>query len=75
MSTMKKLSLINLYKAEIKKNMMAQIKGGGDVKCLCSINTTPYSNAKESGGSISGICTCLETIIASSTVQNKPKPD
>jgi len=32
---MKKLSLVNLYKAEIKKSMLIQIKGGGEVKCIC----------------------------------------
>jgi len=71
---MKNLNLITLYKAELKKNMMAQIKGGGDVKCLCTISNNPQVNTREAGGSISGLCICKDSIASSSSVQNKPSP-
>ena len=53
---MKTLSIINLHKAEIKKNQLAKIKGGTDVKCFCTVSN-PYVTTKKQGGS-SRICIC-----------------
>jgi hypothetical protein len=65
---MKTLSLVNLYKAEVKKNMLAQIKGGGDIKCLCTLNN-PHVTTKNSGGPVTDLCLCQgDTSMAS--VQN-----
>jgi hypothetical protein len=66
---MKKLSLINLHKVEIKKNMLAQIKGGIDVKCVCSLNN-PFANVKQSGTSAE-LCVCTSSTSGSATVQTK----
>lgn len=68
---MKRLSLVNLYKAEIKKNMLAQIKGGGDVKCFCSVNN-PYVTLKKQGGPIGDLCVCSDPNTPSSNVQVTP---
>ena len=68
---MKKLSLVTLYKAEIKKNMLAQIKGGIDVKCFCSINN-PYQSVKQSGGPIGDLCACGDSSSSSASVKDKP---
>jgi hypothetical protein len=68
---MKKLSLVNLYKAEIKKNMLAQIKGGADVRCFCSISN-PHLSIKQSGGPVSELCACNTNTTASASVQDKP---
>jgi hypothetical protein len=68
---MKKLSLVTLYKAEIRKNMLAQIKGGADVKCFCSVDN-PHQSVKQAGGPIGDLCVCPESSISSSSVQNKP---
>ena len=53
---MKALSIINLHKAEIKKNQLARIKGGSDVKCFCTVSN-PYVTIKKQGGS-SRVCLC-----------------
>lgn len=68
---MKKLSLVNLYKAEIKKNMLAQIKGGADVRCFCSISN-PHLSTKQSGGPVGELCVCGNTLTSSANVQDKP---
>ncbi len=68
---MKKLSLVTLYKAEIRKNMLAQIKGGIDVKCFCSVDN-PHQSTKRSGGPIGDLCVCGESPTTSSTVQDRP---
>ncbi|MCK9204882.1 MAG: hypothetical protein M0P58_10685 [Bacteroidales bacterium] len=68
---MKRLSLVNLYKTEIKKNMLAQIKGGGDIKCFCSLNS-PYVTLKKQGGPIGDLCLCPDANHPSSTVQATP---
>ncbi|MEI7980264.1 MAG: hypothetical protein WCI71_01335 [Bacteroidota bacterium] len=68
---MKRLSLVNLYKAEIKKNMLAQIKGGADVKCFCSVNN-PHVTLKKQGGPIGDLCVCGDPNHPSSTVQTMP---
>ncbi|MEI6683045.1 MAG: hypothetical protein WCO44_10485 [Bacteroidota bacterium] len=67
---MKKLSLINLHKVELKKNMLAQIKGGIDVKCFCSLSN-PLLTTKQSGGPIGDLCVCSNTEAASAGVQTK----
>jgi hypothetical protein len=67
---MKKLSLINLHKVEIKKNMLAQIKGGIDVKCNCTMNN-PLLTVKQSGGPVSDACYCAEGVTTSATNQAK----
>jgi hypothetical protein len=67
---MKKLSLVNLHKVELKKNMLAQIKGGVDVKCYCSLNN-PLLTTKQSGGPISDLCVCSGTEAASAAAQTK----
>jgi hypothetical protein len=67
---MKKLSLVNLYKAEIKKNMLAQIKGGTDIKCFCSASN-PYVTLKIQGGPIGDLCLC-PVATPSSSVQATP---
>ena len=67
---MKKLSLINLHKAEIKKDMLAQIKGGIDVKCFCSLSN-PLVSTKQSGGPVGDLCVCSNTASASATAQTK----
>ena len=66
---MKKLSLINLHKVEIKKNMLAQIKGGVDVKCYCS-TTNPLISTKQSGP-VGTACVCSDTTTVSATNQAK----
>jgi len=67
---MKKLSLVNLYKAEIKKSMMASIKGGTDVKCTCAVNH-PVVTTRESGGPIGTYCVCEISEANSVALQNK----
>ncbi|MEI7661258.1 MAG: hypothetical protein WCK34_03630 [Bacteroidota bacterium] len=67
---MKKLSLINLHKVEIKKNMLAQIKGGIDVKCFCSLSN-PLVSTKQSGGPVGDLCVCSNTEAASNSAQTK----
>jgi hypothetical protein len=67
---MKKLSLINLHKVEIKKNMLAQIKGGVDVKCYCALNN-PLLTTKQTGGPVGELCVCTESANTGSSVQTK----
>lgn len=67
---MKRLSLLDLHKAEIKKNMLGKIKGGIEVKCICSVNN-PVITTRESGGPGSEMCACPNTE-AMSGVQNRP---
>ncbi|MCK9219396.1 MAG: hypothetical protein PHF97_09310 [Bacteroidales bacterium] len=66
---MKSLNLISLYKAEIKKNMLAQIKGGTDIHCICGHNN-PFVSMKTQGGAT--LCACSDSA-TSSTVQNRPE--
>jgi len=68
---MKRLSLVNLYKAEISKNMMAQIKGGDDVKCICSTNN-PVVTTRQSGGPVGEFCVCQGSETASNNLKDKP---
>ncbi len=68
---MKRLSLLDLHKSALKRNMMGKIKGGIDFKCICSFNN-PLVSTRESGGS-STLCFCIETDAPiSKGVENKP---
>ncbi len=68
---MKTLSLVNLYKAEIKKNMLNQIRGGADFKCICATNN-PYVSIRNMGGPVGDLCYCGNTDTTSTSVQAKP---
>jgi len=68
---MKRLSLVNLYKAEIKKNMLAQIKGGSEVKCICTSHN-PAVTTNQTGGSVGEFCSCNNNTISSTSVHAKP---
>jgi hypothetical protein len=68
---MKKLNLVNLYKSEIKKNLLAQIKGGIDIKCTCSINS-PTVSTRQAGGPATDLCACGTTSISAVSIQDKP---
>lgn len=65
---MKRLSLLELHNAEIKKSMLGKIKGGIEVKCVCSLNN-PVISTRESGTGIK-LCVC-DTQATGSTVQNR----
>ena len=65
---MKTLSIINLHKAEIKKNQLAKIKGGTDVKCFCTISN-PYVTIKKQGGT-THLCNCEENTTSTAGVYN-----
>jgi len=65
---MKTLSIINLHKAEIKKNQLAKIKGGVDVRCFCS-TSNPFLSTKLQGGTIH-LCNCEENTVSESGVYN-----
>lgn len=68
---MKRLSLLDLHKTELKKSMFGKIKGGGDIRCICSFNN-PLVSTRESGGSAT-LCFCIETDApVSKGVENKP---
>jgi hypothetical protein len=68
---MKRPSLVNLYKAEIKKSMLAQIKGGDDVKCTCSASN-PVVTTRQSGGPGGDYCACNSNLHNSHSVSDKP---
>ena len=67
---MKTLNIINLHKAEIKKNQLAKIKGGIEIKCFCTISN-PYVTTKQAAGSIH-LCLCQGSIVEA-TVYNRPE--
>jgi hypothetical protein len=67
---MKKLNLVNLYKSEIKKNLLAQVKGGIDVRCNCSISN-PMVSVKQQGPS-GELCACGASTTSSATAQASP---
>jgi hypothetical protein len=67
---MKRLSLLELHKAEIKRNVLGKIKGGIEVKCVCSINN-PVVGTRESGGP-SVLCLCDGTYTVSNSTMNRP---
>ena len=64
-----RLSLLDLHAAGMKKNMLGKVKGGADIRCICSF-TNPLVTTREVGGSVP-LCFCNETSV-STTVQNKP---
>ncbi len=64
-----RLSLLDLHKAEMKKTMLGKVKGGIDIRCICSFNN-PLLTTRESGGSAI-LCFCDLNISPSSTVQTK----
>ncbi|MFH1295778.1 MAG: hypothetical protein ABIJ04_00695 [Bacteroidota bacterium] len=63
---MKTLSIINLHKAEIKKNLLAKIRGGEEIKCFCTA-TNPYVVIKKQGGSTK-LCYCDEVTTSTAGV-------
>jgi hypothetical protein len=65
---MKRLSLLELHNAEIKRSMLGKIKGGIEVKCLCSM-MNPVLSTRESGSGIK-LCMC-DTTATATTVQNR----
>jgi hypothetical protein len=66
---MKRLSLIDLHNAEIRKNQMAKIKGGSEIRCQCSLQY-PYFSLKQTapGGNL---CLCSTSTNNSANVQQK----
>jgi hypothetical protein len=64
----KRLSLLDLHTAGMKKNMLGKVKGGVDIRCICSLQN-PLVTTRESGGS-AVLCFCNENAV-STTVQNK----
>ena len=65
---MKKLSLLELHNSRIKRSMLGKIKGGIEVKCICSL-VNPGISTRESGSGIK-LCMC-DTTATASTVQNR----
>jgi hypothetical protein len=63
---MKALNLINLYNAEIKKSMLSNVRGGGDVKCNCGQGSPAVAvYAQAPGGDI--LCLCPDLVSYNST--------
>jgi hypothetical protein len=67
---MKKLNLVNLYKSEIKKNLLAQVKGGIDIRCACSASN-PMVSLKQQGPS-GDLCACGSSETSAMSLQTKP---
>lgn len=65
---MKTLSIINLHKAEIKKNQLAKIKGGIEVRCFCTVSN-PFLSTKQQGGTVK-LCNCENSTSSESGVYN-----
>jgi len=57
---MKTLSIVNLHKAEIKKNQLAKIKGGIEIKCVCT-TANPFVSTKKMSGT-THLCACDSTV-------------
>ena len=66
---MKRLTLIELHKSGLKRSMMKQIKGGEDIRCLCTF-TNPLVSTRESGGTVP-LCVCADGPI-SKGIQHRP---
>ena len=66
---MKTLSIINLHKSELKKNQLAKIKGGIEVRCFCT-NSNPFTTTKEQGGTIK-LCDCENATTSEAGVYNR----
>ncbi len=69
---MKRLSLLELHKAEMNRSMLNKIKGGIEVKCVCSVNN-PVVSTRESGGP-AWLCLCDGTYTVSANTQSSPTP-
>lgn len=53
---MKAFNLINLYNAEIRKSNLSNIRGGADIKCVCSTGSPAVTvNQQAPGGNV---CVC-----------------
>ncbi|NQV03721.1 MAG: hypothetical protein HQ542_13815 [Bacteroidia bacterium] len=65
---MKTLSIINLHKAEIRKNQLAKIKGGIEVRCFCTVSN-PFLSTKLQGGTVK-VCNCESSTTSESGVYN-----
>ena len=65
----KRLNLLDLHKTEIKKHLMGNVKGGGDIRCLCTF-TNPLVSTRETGGTVA-LCICSNTLGNSVTIQTK----
>lgn len=65
---MKTLSIINLHKAEIKKNQLAKIKGGIEVKCYCTVSN-PFVTIKSQA--VGKFCICDGTNVEAGTMNRK----
>jgi len=68
---MKTLSIINLHKAEVKKNHLAKIKGGIEIKCFCT-TANPYVTTKKTGGP-QHLCSCDGPTIEAGISNNPEK--
>ncbi len=66
---MKRLSLIDLHKAELNRTQLGKIKGGIEIKCVCSVNN-PVVTTRDSGTPAS-LCLCDGTP-TSAGVMNRP---
>jgi hypothetical protein len=60
----KRLSLLDLHSAGMKKNMLDKVKGGADIRCICSFNN-PLVTTRESGGA-QALCFCNELNVSAS---------
>ncbi|MEI6884928.1 MAG: hypothetical protein WCO02_10600 [Bacteroidota bacterium] len=69
---MKALNLINLYNAEINKSRLSNVRGGTDLKCICS--TTAPAVTVYSQGPSNEVCACPDGPNYNSA-KNKNKPD
>ncbi len=65
---MKTLSLINLHKAEIKKNQLAKIKGGIEIRCYCTVSNPFVTIKKRAGGQI---CVCDGSAVEAGIMNRK----
>ncbi len=53
---MKAFNLINLYNAEIKKSNLSNVRGGADIKCICSTTAPAVTVYQQSPAG--DICLC-----------------
>jgi hypothetical protein len=66
---MNRLSLLDLHQSALNRTYMNKIKGGADIRCICSFNN-PLVTTRESGGS-NELCFCSDTPV-SKGVSNRP---
>lgn len=62
---MKAFNLINLYNAEIQKSNLSNVRGGGDIKCVCGTSNPSVTVFQQSP--VGEICVCPEGPNFSST--------